>query len=108
MSVVVAITGAAGRIAYSLILSLLNGLVFGPDVKIDLRLLDIEDASEKLNGLRMEIEDCNFLCLSNILATTSAEEAFRNADIAVLLGMLCLKTIVFHKHTLYIQVDSPD
>jgi len=85
-SVRVVITGAAGRIAYSLIPLVLRGDVFGTAVAIDLVLLDIPDASEKLHGIVLEISDSNYPLLKSLVATTSAEEAFRNVQVAILLG----------------------
>lgn len=83
---IVVITGAAGRIAYSLIPLICSGQVFGTNVLVELRLLDMVMAADRLQGVAMELEDCNFPLLVNCTATLSAEEAFRGADVAVLLG----------------------
>jgi malate dehydrogenase len=82
----VLITGGAGQITYSLIPLLLSGQVFGPDNFIDLHLLDIELCKNKLEGIKMEIEDSNFTNLNSILTTTDVKKAFTNIDVAVLLG----------------------
>ena len=58
--IAIAITGAAGNIAYSLIFRILSGNIFMPDTKIDLRLLDIPNAKKILHGVKLEIEDCAF------------------------------------------------
>jgi malate dehydrogenase len=84
-SVRVTITGGAGRIAYSLIPLLLNGLVFG-EKKIHLTLLDIPQMEEKLRGIKMEIDDSNYHLLQEIVVTTDGNAAFVGAEVVVLLG----------------------
>ncbi len=88
--VAVTITGAAGRIAYSLIPLICSGQVFGPNTKIDLRLLDIPLSATKLEGLKLEIEDACYDLLDRLVLTVSAEEAFTGTEVAVLLGKLVL------------------
>lgn len=85
-TVSVVITGAAGRISYSLIPLICDGSVFGKDVRIDLRLLDVELASQKLEGLAMEIQDSCYELLDDIQATTNQEQAFKDVQVAVILG----------------------
>ena len=82
----VAITGGAGRIAYSLIPLLLDGRVFGNETLIDLRLVDIPQADMRLQGVLMEIEDCNFSCMEKITTTTDTATGFQNVEVAILLG----------------------
>lgn len=82
----VVITGAAGRIAYSLIPIILHGHVFGPETTIDLVLLDIPDAAEKLRGIALEIDDCSYTLLNSLTVSTDGETAFEGAQVAVLLG----------------------
>jgi len=82
----VLITGAAGRIAYSLIPSLVDTSIFGKDKKINLRLYDIEMAASKLEGIQMEILDSTYPNLLSIVATTNPAEAFQDVDVAILLG----------------------
>ncbi len=82
----VTITGAAGRIAYSLIPLLLHGRVFGHDTLIDLVLLDIPDAFQKLKGIELELEDSSFSLLRSLKITTDAEDAFVGCEVAILLG----------------------
>lgn len=82
----VVVTGAAGRIAYSLIPLILSGLVFGKERAINLSLLDIPLAEEKLKGVVMEIEDSGYALLHNLVATTNPDEAFAGAEVVVLLG----------------------
>lgn len=79
------VTGAAGRISYSLIPFLLDGSIWG-DRKISLRLYDIAPAEQKLQGIKMEILDSGFTNLDNVIATVDGQEAFEDADIAILLG----------------------
>lgn len=86
MTLNVVITGAAGRISYALIPLILNGKVFGPDVRISLRLLDIEPATRILEGVRLEIQDSCFELLDELIATTIPTVAFRDANVAILLG----------------------
>ena len=71
-----AITGAAGQIAYSFIPLLGNGFVFGENVKIDLRLLDIPFADQALKGVVMEIEDALYTNISKVWAGSDVREAF--------------------------------
>jgi len=82
----IVITGAAGRIAYSLIPLILGGGIFGEYVSIVLVLLDIPEAAEKLQGIGLEIGDSNYPLLSSLLLSTNAEEAFQGAEVAILLG----------------------
>lgn len=82
----VLVTGAAGRIAYSLIPSLVDTSIFGKDKKINLRLYDIDMAASKLEGIQMEILDSTYPNLLTIIATTNPAEAFQDVDVAILLG----------------------
>ena len=84
--VVVAISGAAGQIAYSLLPLVCSGQVFGPDRPVSLRLLDIEPGMGALRGVVMELEDAAYPLLENVYVTSKSEEAFENADAVVLLG----------------------
>ena len=82
----IAITGAAGNIAYSLIFRILSGNIFFPNTKIDLRLLDIPNATKILHGVKLEIEDCAFDNLSNITITDKPDVAFGDCDYILLVG----------------------
>mmetsp|Transcript_9169 Transcript_9169/g.31043 ORF Transcript_9169/g.31043 Transcript_9169/m.31043 type:complete len:334 (-) Transcript_9169:672-1673(-) len=86
MSVTVAVTGAAGQIAYSLLPRLLDGTVFGEDVKVNLHLLDIPPALEAMKGVVLELEDLRTPRLGSTIVTSDPEEALAGADVAVLLG----------------------
>lgn len=72
----VLITGAAGQIAYSLIGPIAKGEVFGSEQPIELHLLDIPQMMGVLNGVVMEIQDCSFPLLKNVVATDNVEKAF--------------------------------
>jgi malate/lactate dehydrogenase len=85
-SIIVAISGAAGRIAYSLLPMICSGETFGNDTKINLRLLDVEICTEKLQGIVMEIQDANFTLIDSVMGTSDPSRAFRQADVAILLG----------------------
>jgi malate dehydrogenase len=82
----IVITGGAGRIAYSLVPLICKGDVFGSDVKVRLRLLDIEPALGVLQGVVMEIEDSNYPSLLEVIGTTDPAEAFADADVVIMLG----------------------
>lgn len=84
----VLITGAAGRIGYSLIPLVLSGSIFGQNTRITLKLLEIDMAKDKLEGIRMEIEDCNFSLLQDLVATVDTREAFTGVDVVILIGGL--------------------
>ncbi|HET8881074.1 MAG TPA: malate dehydrogenase [Solimonas sp.] len=82
----VAITGAAGQIAYSLIFRVASGSMLGPDQPVILQLLDIPDAIEKLKGTVMEIDDCAFPLVTETIASADPMEAFDGTDYALLVG----------------------
>lgn len=85
-SVTVAVTGAAGQIAYSLLPRLLDGSIFGKHVRVNLHLLDIEPCLEAVKGVVLELEDLRVPLLGKTLVSSNAEEAFKDVDVAVLLG----------------------
>ena len=82
----VAITGAAGQIAYSLIFRIASGDMLGKDQPVILQLLDIPDSLEKLKGTIMEIDDCAFPLVQSVIGTSDAEEAFEGVKYAMLVG----------------------
>jgi len=82
----VVITGAAGQIGYSLLPLFATGQVFGPDQKVVLALLEITPALKALEGVRMELDDCAYPLVEQIICTDKADEAFDGADYAVLVG----------------------
>jgi malate dehydrogenase len=82
----VAITGAAGQIAYSLIFRIASGSMLGPDQPVILQLLDIPDSLEKLKGTVMEVDDCAFPLVAGVVPTADPMEAFDGTDYALLVG----------------------
>lgn len=82
----VSVTGAAGQISYSLIFRLAHGDMLGPDQPVILQLLEIEPAMEALNGVVMELNDCAFPLLADIVTTSDPNVAFKDADFAFLVG----------------------
>uniref|UniRef100_A0A131XZW1 Malate dehydrogenase n=1 Tax=Ixodes ricinus TaxID=34613 RepID=A0A131XZW1_IXORI len=84
----VLVTGAAGQIAYSLVATIARGEVFGADQPIILHLLDIPMMLGVLNGVVMELIDCAFPLLKDIVATDSEQTAFAAIDVAFLVGSM--------------------
>jgi malate dehydrogenase len=82
----VAVTGAAGQIGYTLLFRLASGQALGPDTPISLRLLELEAALPALEGVRMELDDCAFPLLDSVTCTADANECFRGANWALLVG----------------------
>ena len=82
----IAITGAAGQIGYAFLFRLASGEVFGQDTDVHLSLLEIEPAVQFLKGAVMELQDCAFPRLKSITMTSSVQDAFCEADWAVLIG----------------------
>lgn len=85
---VVTVTGAAGQIGYSLLFRIAAGEMLGADQPVILQLLEIpnEKAQKALTGVMMELDDCAFPLLAGMVATDDAKVAFRDADIALLVG----------------------
>ncbi len=82
----VSVTGAAGQIAYSFLFRLAAGEVFGPNVRLTLKLLEIPPALSALQGVVMELNDCAFPLVDHIIATDQAEVAFADTNWAILIG----------------------
>jgi len=82
----VAVTGAAGQIGYSLLFRIASGELLGHDQPIILQLLEITQAQQALKGVVMELEDCAFPLLQNIVTTDDPKVAFKDADVALLVG----------------------
>jgi malate dehydrogenase len=82
----VTITGAAGQIGYQLAFRIASGQMLGPDQPVILQLLEIPPALPALNGVVMELDDCAFATLAGIVATDDPNEAFKDADYALLVG----------------------
>ncbi|CAF0982996.1 unnamed protein product [Adineta ricciae] len=84
----IVITGAAGQIAYSLIHQICNGDVFGKDQPVILHLLDITPMMGVLQGVVMEIEDTSLPLVKGAIPTDSEETAFKDVDVALLVGAM--------------------
>ena len=82
----VTVTGAAGQISYSLLFRIASGDMLGADQPVTLQLLDIPPAMDALSGVVMELEDCAFPTLTNIIATDNAEIAFGDAEFVLMVG----------------------
>src|SRR6202165_918371 len=82
----VTVTGAAGQIGYSLLFRIGSGDMLGPEQPVVLRLLEIEPAMKALQGVVMELDDCAFPLLSDVVATSTTEEAFDGTSWALLVG----------------------
>jgi malate dehydrogenase len=82
----VAVTGAAGQIGYSILPRLANGEVFGPDTHVALHLLEIPQALGALEGVVMELDDCAFPLLDNIVISDDPRVAFDGVNWALLIG----------------------
>src|SRR5712672_1438580 len=82
----VAVTGAAGQIGYSLLFRIASGAMFGPEQPVILHLIEIEPALGALGGVVMELDDCAFPLLKEIVATSSLDEGFRGVNWALLVG----------------------
>ena len=82
----IAITGAAGQIGYALLFRIASGAVFGPDQPVKLNLIEIPNALDRLKGVIMELDDCAFPLLEEIVATTDLNEGFTDVNWALLVG----------------------
>lgn len=82
----VAVTGAAGQISYSLLFRIAAGDMLGKDQPVILQLLEIPPALGALKGVAMELDDCAFPLLANIVCTDDPKVAFKDADFALLVG----------------------
>jgi malate dehydrogenase len=82
----VAVTGAAGQVAYAMLGRLASGEIFGPTKKIVLQLLEIPQAMQALEGVAMELDDCSFTALQDIVLTDDPNKAFKDCNWALLVG----------------------
>jgi malate dehydrogenase len=82
----VSITGAAGQIGYQLAFRVASGQMLGNDQPVILQLLEIQPAIGALKGVEMELRDCAFGTLHEVVSTTDAAVAFKDADFALLVG----------------------
>ncbi len=99
----VAVTGAAGQIGYSLLFRIASGAMFGPDQPVVLHLIEIPPALPALEGVAMELDDCAFPLLQDIIPTADLEEGFRNVNWALLVGSVPRKAGMERKDLLGIN-----
>ncbi|MCH6257440.1 malate dehydrogenase [Puniceicoccaceae bacterium K14] len=82
----VAVTGAAGNIGYALLFRIASGAMFGPDQPVALNLIEIEPGMKALKGVAMELDDCAFPLLTEIVQTDDLSVGFKDVDWALLVG----------------------
>ena len=82
----VAVTGAAGQIDYSLLFRIANGDLFGPTQKVALNLIDLPVAMDALQGVKMELDDCAYPLLTDIVCTSDINEGMKDVNWALLVG----------------------
>jgi len=82
----VVVTGAAGQIGYALLFRIASGQLLGPDTPNELRMLEIPQARGALDGVAMELDDCAFPLLANVVPTDDPNEAFDGANVCLLVG----------------------
>lgn len=82
----IAVTGAAGQIGYSILPLIASGYAFGPDTLIELRMLEIPEALGALEGVVMELQDCAYPQLTNMVITDDPQVAFDGISWAILVG----------------------
>jgi malate dehydrogenase len=107
----VAVTGAAGQVAYAMLGRLVSGEVFGPDTKVILHLLEIPkdpkreglQALDILDGVAMELDDCSFPTLADVVVTDDPARAFKDCNWALLVGSFPRKAGMERKDLLSIN-----
>jgi malate dehydrogenase len=82
----VAVTGAAGSIGYALLFRIASGQMFGPDTTVSLNLIELPGAMSALRGVVMELDDCAFPLLTDVLETDDINLGFRDVNWALLVG----------------------
>lgn len=82
----IAVTGAAGQIAYNLLFRIASGEMLGPEQAVSLHLLELPEALGALEGVKMELEDCAFPLLQDIVIGSDPKVVFKDVDIALLVG----------------------
>jgi malate dehydrogenase len=82
----VAVTGAAGQIGYALLFRIASGAVFGPDQPVILHMIEIEPALPALQGVCMELDDCAFPLLKDMVPTANLDEGFNGVNWSLLVG----------------------
>jgi malate dehydrogenase len=97
------VTGAAGQIGYSLLFRIASGAMLGPDQPVVLRLLEIEPAMKALEGVVMELDDCAFPLLTDVVATSDLATGFDGTSWALLVGSVPRKAGMERKDLLGIN-----
>jgi len=82
----IAVTGCAGQIGYALLFRIAAGDMLGPDQPVILQMIEVPQALKALEGVVMELRDCAFPLLADIVATDDVNVGFKNADYAILVG----------------------
>ena len=82
----VTVTGAAGNIGYALLFRIANGDLFGPNQPVILQMLEITPAMKALEGVAMELVDCAFPLLADMVLTDDPNRAFQDTNWALLVG----------------------
>ncbi|MDP7010544.1 MAG: malate dehydrogenase [Verrucomicrobiota bacterium] len=82
----VAVTGAAGQIGYALLFRIASGQMFGPDQPVSLNLIEIEPGMAALEGVCMELDDCAFPLLTDVVATSDINTGFKSVNWSLLVG----------------------
>lgn len=82
----VAVTGGAGQIAYSLLFRIAAGEAFGPDQPVILQVIEVPVAMDALQGVKMELDDCAFPLVQDIILTDDPAVGFKDANWAILVG----------------------
>jgi len=99
----IAVTGAAGQIGYALLFRIASGAMFGPDQPVTLHLIEIPNAMGALEGVVMELQDCAFPLLKEVIPTADIGEGFRNINWALLVGSVPRKAGMERKELLGIN-----
>src|SRR5919204_2515205 len=84
----VAVTGAAGQIGYAVLFRIGSGQLLGPDQPLVLHLLEVEPAMKALEGVVMELDDCAFPLVTDVVATSDPKQAFDGVSWALLIGAM--------------------
>ena len=84
----ITVTGAAGQIGYGILFRIASGQMLGANTPVILQLLEVSPALGALNGVKMELDDCAYSPLVDVITTDDANVAFGDADIALLIGAM--------------------
>jgi malate dehydrogenase len=99
----VAVTGAAGQIGYALLFRIASGQMFGLDQPVSLNLIEIEPGMVALEGVCMELDDCSFPLLTDVVATTDINTGFNGVNWSLLVGSVPRKDGMERGHLLGIN-----